>query len=167
MEKARAAGIVYLVTFVAGTIALVNRGSLGAGAGVIAAGSYVIVTWLLYAIFKPVNRPVSLAAAIVSVAGIAAGVLRLGINPLVFFGVYCLLIGVLCWRSTFVPRAVGMLLLFAGCGWLTFASPPLARFLYPYNLAPGLIGEGALTLWLLFGNRDHRSTTAIRNLARA
>lgn len=28
-------------------------------------------------------------------------------------------------------------------------SPPLAKYLYPYNLAPGIIGEGALTRWLL------------------
>jgi hypothetical protein len=28
--------------------------------------------------------------------------------------------------------------------------PPLAKSLYPHNLAPGIVGEGALTLWLLF-----------------
>jgi hypothetical protein len=33
---------------------------------------------------------------------------------------------------------------FAGMGWLTFLSPPLANY-----LAPGILGEGALTLWLL------------------
>jgi hypothetical protein len=38
---------------------------------------------------------------------------------------------------------------FAGLGWLTFLSPSLARSLYPYNLAPGILGEGVLTLWLL------------------
>jgi hypothetical protein len=38
---------------------------------------------------------------------------------------------------------------FGGLGWLTFLSRALARDLYPYNLAPGLIGEGTLTLWLL------------------
>jgi hypothetical protein len=36
-------------------------------------------------------------------------------------------------------------------GWLSFLSPALGRSLYPYNLAPGIIGEGALTVWLLFG----------------
>jgi hypothetical protein len=40
-------------------------------------------------------------------------------------------------------------MVFAGLGWLTFLSPSLATFLYPYNFAPGMIGEGALTLWLL------------------
>jgi hypothetical protein len=37
----------------------------------------------------------------------------------------------------------------AGLGWLTFLVPPLAHRLYPYILVPGIVGEGALTLWLL------------------
>jgi len=38
---------------------------------------------------------------------------------------------------------------FAGLGWLTFLSPPLANHLSPYIFAPGILGEGSLTLWLL------------------
>ncbi len=68
---------------------------------------------------------------------------------LVFFGFYCLLIGYLIFKSTFLPRSLGVLMGFAGLGWLTFLSPPLAKSLYPYVLAPGILGEGALTLWLL------------------
>jgi hypothetical protein len=68
---------------------------------------------------------------------------------LVFFGFYCLLIGYLAFRSTFLPRILGVLMVFGGLGWLTFLSPPLAKSLYPYILAPGILGEGALTLWLL------------------
>jgi len=68
---------------------------------------------------------------------------------LVFFGFYCLLIGYLIFRSTFLPRILGVLMAFAGLGWLTFLAPPLAKYLYPYILAPGLLGEGSLTLWLL------------------
>jgi hypothetical protein len=68
---------------------------------------------------------------------------------LVFFGFYCLLIGYLIFRSAFLPRILGVLMAFAGLGWLTFLSPPLAKSLSPYILAPGLLGEGALALWLL------------------
>jgi hypothetical protein len=68
---------------------------------------------------------------------------------LVFFGFYCLLIGYLTFRSGFLPRILGVLMIFAGLGWLTFLSPSLAKHLYPYVLAPGVIGEGSLTLWLL------------------
>jgi hypothetical protein len=50
---------------------------------------------------------------------------------LVFFGLHCLLIGCLILRSTFLPRIVGALMVFAGFGWLTFLSPPVARSLSP------------------------------------
>jgi len=33
---------------------------------------------------------------------------------------------------------------------MTFAWPPLARTLIPYIFLPGIIGEGALTFWLVF-----------------
>ena len=68
---------------------------------------------------------------------------------LVFFGFYCLLIGYLIFRSKFLPRILGALMALAGLGWLTFLWPPLAHQLSPYNLAPGLLGEGILTLWLM------------------
>jgi len=41
------------------------------------------------------------------------------------------------------------LMAFGGLGWLTFISPALASHLSPYNMAPGVLGESALTLWLL------------------
>ena len=66
----------------------------------------------------------------------------------VFFGFYCLLIGYLIFRSTFLPRILGAGMAFAGLGWLTFLSPALAHHLVPYILAAG-IGEISLTLWLL------------------
>jgi len=76
---------------------------------------------------------------------------------LVFFGFYCLLIGYLIFRSTFLPRILGALMAFAGLGWLTFLWPPLANHLSSYNLAAGILGEGSLTLWLLaMGVNAHR-----------
>jgi len=68
---------------------------------------------------------------------------------LVFFALHCLLVGYLILRSTFLPRIVGVLMAFAGMGWLTLLWPPLANYLSPYNMIPGLLGEGSLTLWLL------------------
>ncbi len=68
---------------------------------------------------------------------------------LVFFGFHCLMIGYLIFRSAFLPRILGLLMAFAGLGWLTFLWPPLANFLHPYILLPGIVGEGSLTLWLL------------------
>ena len=68
---------------------------------------------------------------------------------LVFFGLHCLGVGYLIFRSTFLPRIVGALMVFAGLGWLTFLWPPLANSLAPFNMMPGAIGELSLTLWLL------------------
>jgi hypothetical protein len=67
----------------------------------------------------------------------------------VFFGVYCLLIGYLIFRSAFLPRILGVLMAFAGLGWLTFLSPPLANYLSPYIVVLGFLAELSLMLWLL------------------
>jgi uncharacterized protein DUF4386 len=67
----------------------------------------------------------------------------------VFFGVYCLLIGYLIFRSAFLPRILGVLMAFAGLGWLTFLSPPLANYLSPYIQVLGFLAELSLCLWLL------------------
>ena len=153
--KARIAGVFYLLCFVTGIPALLVRGWLGLVAGLTAGACYVTVTLLFYYIFKPVNRSLSLLAAFISLAGCAMGPLSLfhlvpvHINSLVFFGFYCLLIGYLIIRSTFLPRILGVLMVIAGVGWLMFLSPTLANHLSPYIFAPGILGEGVLTLWLL------------------
>lgn len=150
MSTARIAGIFYVLVFVTGSLALVG-GPVGSAAMPIAGALYVVVTVLLYRLFKPVNPTVSLVAACVSLAGIVVGPLRvLPVNALVFFGLYCLLIAYLSCRSKFVPRTVAVLMMFAGLGWLTFASSSLTHNLFPLNFVPGLIGEAALTCWLLF-----------------
>ena len=68
---------------------------------------------------------------------------------LVVFGAYCLLIGYLIVKSTFLPRVLGILMTLGGMGLLIYMSPPLASDLYPYNAAPALVGETSLMLWLL------------------
>lgn len=155
---ARIAGVFYLITFVAGIFALFAGGSRsGAIAGAVAGASYVVVTVLLYFILRPVNPGLSLLAGLVSLAGCTVGPVSMALKlpvpaqnvSLVLFGCYCLLVGYLILRSTFLPRVVGGLMMFAGLGWLTFLWPRLADALQPWVFAPGTIGEGALTVWLL------------------
>lgn len=67
---------------------------------------------------------------------------------LAFFGFYLLLTGYLVFRSTFLPRIIGVLVALAGVSALTFLSPALGASLRPYNLAAD-VGEGVLFLWLL------------------
>ena len=156
----RFAGVFYLLTFLTGGAALFLRGRLGMVAGLLAAACYVAVTMLFYFIFRPASRSLSLFAALVSLAGCAVGPLTLlhvvpaGVNPLVFFGVYCLVIGYLIVTSTFLPRFLGVLMAFGGLGWLTFISSPLAATLSPFNFFPAIVGEGVLTAWLLVKGVD-------------
>jgi hypothetical protein len=95
-----------------------------------------------------------LVAAFVSLVGCANDVLSLfhfapyRISSLVFFGPYCLLIGYLIFRSTFLPRILGVLMAFAGLGWLIFLSP-FANLLSTYLKALGFLAEASLMLWLL------------------
>ena len=152
--KARIAGIFYLITFITGVLALVSVRARFA-ANLIATASYIAVTLLFYDLFKPVNRSLSLLAAFVSLLGLAIGTLSMfhlspfHINNLVFFGFYCLLIGYLIFRSTFLPRILGALMALSGLGWLTFLSPPLANHLFTYIAAIGILAEALLMLWLL------------------
>jgi hypothetical protein len=154
---ARIAGLFYLLNIVTSLIAFSGKGAhwLIVASGLAATACYVTVTILLYFLFRPVNRRLSLMAAVFSLAGCADGmlesahVLPFHIHPLVFFGCYCLLIGYLILRSTFLPKILGVLMIIAGLGWLTFLSQPLAASLSPYHYIAGGIGEGVLTLWLL------------------
>ncbi len=68
---------------------------------------------------------------------------------LVFFGLYCLLVGILILRSTFLPRILGVLMVLAGLSYVLFLSPPLVRSLQPYILIFPAVGQISLTLWLL------------------
>ena len=153
--KARLAGAFYLVNIAAGAAALGLRGPLSSTVLLIAGGSYVAVTLLLYGLFRAVHPGLSALAAAVSLLGCAISMLTalnlvsISLSPLVFFGVYCLLIGYLIARSTFLPRLLGGLLALGGLGWLTFASGTLARSLAPYNKAPGILSEALLAVWLL------------------
>jgi hypothetical protein len=74
---------------------------------------------------------------------------QVGSIALVFDGLFLFLIGYLIFRSTFLPRILGALVAFAGLGWLSFLSPPLANSLYTYIQVLGVLAEASLMLWLL------------------
>jgi hypothetical protein len=209
--KARIAGVFYFLTIVARMFVeifvrnrlvvsddaaatatnILSHESLwqwGFAADIISFASYIVLTALLYELFKPVNRSLSLVAAFFSLAAsvvqaisslfhlaplflwsgapylsvftveqlqaLALVFLRLRAAAyhnvgLVFFGLYCLLVGLLILRSTFLPRILGVLMVLAGLSYVLFLSPPLARSLQPYILIFPGVGQISLTLWLL------------------
>src|SRR5271167_4656841 len=156
--KARITGVVYLLYFLTAVSAevFVGRSRLVAydTVNLIADAFYIAVTLLFYYMFKPVNWRLSWLAAFFSLAGCANEVLRLfnlapySINSLVFFGPYCLLLGYLIIRSTFLPRILGALMGFAGLGWLIFLSP-LGNHLSTYLKIVGFVAEASPMLWRL------------------
>lgn len=73
---------------------------------------------------------------------------------LVFFGFYCLILGYLIFRSGYLPRLIGGLLIVASFGYLAnsfaaFLAPEIGRMLFPWSLLPALVAELSLALWLL------------------
>ena len=151
--KARIAGALFLLGSLSAVFGEFFVRRLESAADLIAVSSMIAVTLLLYGIFKPVIKGLSLLAASCNLVGLTLGALRWnprGVDiPVVFDGFYCLLIGYLILRSTFLPRILGALMAFAGLGWLTYMSPPLVNYLSPYNLALGILGQESVMLWLL------------------
>ena len=156
--KARIAGVLFLlVILTAAFTQFFLRGRLGFAAdfvvGVIEVTGMIVVTLLFYDIFRAVNRSISLLAASFNFVGLIFEVLQFiprGVNiGLAFHGLYWILIGYLIFRSTFLPRVLGVLMVLAGLGWLAFLSPSLAKHLSPYIQVVGVLAEGLLMLWLL------------------
>ncbi len=154
---ARLAGAFYLVNTIASLTGFSGKisGRMLTVGNWTATVSYLAVTVLLYFLFRPVSRSLSLLAALFGLAGSANQALwrydlfPIHLHSLVYFGFYCTLLGILILRSRFMPRLLGALLLLAGAGWLTFFSPRLAALCSPYNYIAGGVGEIPLMLWLL------------------
>jgi hypothetical protein len=156
--KARIAGVLFLlVLLTAAFTEFFVRGKLSfaadLAAGVIEVSCMIAVTLLFYDIFKPVNRRLSLLAASFNFVALSFELLQFlprGVNiGLAFHGFYWILIGYLIFRSTFLPRILGVLTAPAGLCWLTFLSPRLTNYLTPYNLGSAFLLEGLVMLWLL------------------
>jgi hypothetical protein len=156
--RARLTGTVYLLYFLTAVSddVFVGRHQLVLYdiVNLIAHVFYIAVTLLFYYMFRPVNKSLSWLAAFFSLMGCANDLLSLfhvapyKISSLAFFGPYCLLIGYLIVRSTFLPRILGVLMALAGVGWLIFLSP-LAELLSMYLKILGFIAEASLMLWLI------------------
>lgn len=161
---------------------------LGFASSIIGIVCHLVWALLIYELFKPVSRRISLFALLVILVGCAiqaltvvfylapmlilnAGNSLAALSPdqlhtlayvfvrlngytfntyLVFFGLWCFLTGTLIFRSTFMPRILGVLLCISGIGWMMYLVPPVAIPLFiPYLAGASAIGEIPVMLWLL------------------
>lgn len=73
---------------------------------------------------------------------------------LLFFGCFCLVTGYLIFKSTYLPRALGVLMQIAGASYLTHSfalilAPAFANRIFVAILIPPFVAETSLALWLL------------------
>lgn len=78
---------------------------------------------------------------------------------LVFFGLYCILVGFVIYKTTAIPKIIGILYAIAGLCYLInsftmFLSKGFANPLFIYLAIPIFIGELSLCLWLLIKGID-------------
>lgn len=167
--KARIAGFFYLMIFLAAPSGAASATPVKMAINLICD---LAVAFLLYELFRPVSRGISLLAALFRVIFLivmsvnslnyfgfvhffrrthSAETFDAGYGiALVPFGISCLLIGYLVFRSTFMPRILGVLMAVAGGAYLIFLWPALgSRLFVPWIVVPAVVGEAALTLWLL------------------
>jgi hypothetical protein len=72
----------------------------------------------------------------------------------VFFAFYGITLGYLVFRSTFLPRVIGVLLAVGALCYMAYGladiiSPAFAAHLVPYIQLPSLAGEGSFCIWML------------------
>jgi hypothetical protein len=152
----------------------------GAAAMVLMAVLDIIVAVALYLVLEPVSRGVALASAAFRVAYTAGLVVAVGFlvpvpalldepdlvlrafesydaiwqTSLILFAVHLLLIGYLGYRSGFMPRIFGILLVVAGLGYLAdgFGGILVPDFSPTFTFFT-FVGEVALIIWLLISGR--------------
>ena len=160
---------------------------IGFAIPLVAVGFHMTWALLLYQLFRVVNPTINQLALLVIVVGCAlqaaaavvyltpllylqAGFTQLDtvlllINVshltfdayLIFFGLWCVLLGYLIVRSTFMPRVIGVLLMADGLGWMTYLVPPFATSIFPAIAVVAGIAEFSLLLWMLiFGVNSER-----------
>jgi hypothetical protein len=171
-RQARIAGAFYVITILGSLVGLVDK-SLSAAGLTIAGIAYIAVTILFYFLFRPADSLLSGVAAATSGAGILAGPVAQALSipndfaiSMVFFGVYCILIGILVRRTVFLPRLLGTALAVGGVVYIMnsltiFIAPDIAHRLSFYPILPGFLAETTLCIWLLIYGTGYRRAEPI------
>jgi hypothetical protein len=173
MMRARTTGAVYLLYFllaIAGGLCTAHGlPALGRAITLLSVACYAGVVLLFYVLFRPINAAFSAVATLLGLAGCALMTLQMldvgshVPSALFFFGPFCIAVGILIWKSTFLPWPLALLMVLAGLGWLTIQVPQVAHRIASPVMVFGFIAEAALMLWLLLVGADQRRPTAHRH----
>src|SRR5579863_10345585 len=168
-RRSRLLGICYLLYFVlaisSALFTLPGVAAIGLALSLTSTVLYAIVAVLFYLAFKPVDKAIAATAAVLGVAGCVITIFNdFGFAPasapLLAFGPFCIVIGILILRSTIVPWAFGVLMVAAGICWLAFLVPPVASALAAPIKIVGFVSELALMVWLLVAGIEMRAPDA-------
>jgi hypothetical protein len=84
---------------------------------------------------------------------------------LAFFGFSGVLRGYLIFRSTFMPRWLGVLAMLSGATWLSFLYPPLGSRMFWFAAIFALANAAVMILWLVFvGVREEKWKAVIADV---
>ena len=174
------------VTTASNVIASESLFRLGIASWIFVLSADAVVAWALYVLLRPASSSLSLLAAwfrLVFVAIFGINQLNLFIVlqlardsdyaqvalfldvynygthiSFVFFGIHILILGYLVFKSDYIPRILGVLLMVASLGYIVDSFANFLSSSYASNevafilivAVPAVISELSLTLWLLF-----------------
>lgn len=167
---ARATGLVYLAYFtvaISGLILVHWKMVPEIVANSISNMLYAATTLLLYRLFRRADGALALVAAALSLLGCATDSLEhfhlipAAVSPLLFFALFCILLGALVLRSRFLPGWLGWPLVAAGVGWLAYLVPAVALYGKFIIFPLGFVAEFELMLWLMIKGVDEPRWSAL------
>jgi hypothetical protein len=82
-------------------------------------------------------------------------------TALAFFGFSTILDGYLVFRSTFLPKWLGVIGMIVGLGWLAFIYPPLGYSLFMISALSGLLAAITKIVWLIVYGVDEAKFKAV------
>lgn len=103
----------------------------------------------------------ALALVTLKINDIGAGV------ALIFFGVSSLLTAFLMFRSTYLPKVLGVVSMLAGLGWMLYLYRPLADAAFPVIALVGLVAVIGQVLWLTVVGVNEKRWLEIQAQAKA
>lgn len=178
MSNGRLAGTLWLIVIFAGVLSVLTQTAsprVAFAANLFAGLCYLGVSVVLYELFRSVERRLSLFALCCGLTGVASGAAMelIKTDPptqgfhvsMLFFGFQILSIGYLITQSSSIPRVLGVLLMLGGASYVinsftNFLGLGVGASLAPFVIPIAILGEGALTFWLLIKGANLAQATA-------